>query len=289
MSKLFSSVLFSSAILLTFSSASAFALPTVKGSQASLTVPSSLTASYDFEGIVGLDDCSGSLIRFAQSLDTDQAMVLTNGHCLESGMPAPGTVISGQASSRGFSLMSSDGTVAGNLTATQVLYSTMTKTDITLYRTQETYAQIMTQYGVRPFELASTHPLKGVAIEVISGYWQRGYSCSIDGFVNEVKEADWTWMDSIRYSATGCDVIGGTSGSPVLATGTRTVIGINNTTNESGERCTVDNPCEVDASGNVTYKEGLGYAEETYLIYTCTNANRDIDLTLPGCQLAKSM
>lgn len=250
-------------------------------------MPRSFTTSYDFEGIVALDDCSGSLIRFSNSLDTDQAMVLTNGHCLETGFPEPGQVIYGQGSSRQLNLMASDGRAVGTLTATQVIYSTMTDTDITLYRTQETYSQIMSQYGVRPFELASTHPQSGSAIEVISGYWHRGYSCAIDGFVNELREGDWTWKDSIRYSSSGCEVIGGTSGSPVLTSGSRTVIGINNTINENGEKCSVDNPCEVDPSGNITYKQGTGYAEETYLLYSCVNANRDIDLSMAGCLLPR--
>ena len=122
---------------------------------------------------------------------------------------------------------------------------------------------------------------------MISGFWKRGYSCSINGFVNELKEGEWTWKDSVRYSEPGCEVIGGTSGSPVIQAGTRTVVAINNTINEHGDKCSVDNPCEVDANGQITYKQGAGYAEETYQIHTCVNANRDIDLSLPGCQLAK--
>jgi V8-like Glu-specific endopeptidase len=283
-SQSFSSII-TLALSLAFSSTNAFALPILKKDQALPQIPRSFDTQYDFEGIVALDDCSGSLIRFSTSLDTDPAMVLTNGHCLESGMPTPGQVITGQASSRELDLMAADGTTVGSLTATQVLYSTMTHTDITLYRTQETYADILSQYGVHAFELASTHPASGTAIDVISGYWQRGYSCSIDGFVYELKEADWTWLDSVRYSSTGCDVIGGTSGSPVLQSGTRTVIAINNTGNKDGEKCTLDNPCEVDANGQITYTQGMSYGEETYLIYTCVNANRDIDLSMPGCQL----
>ena len=122
---------------------------------------------------------------------------------------------------------------------------------------------------------------------MISGYWQRGYRCLIDGFVNALKEDKYTWKDSIRYSNPGCEVIGGTSGSPIVLPGTRTVVGINNTGNESGERCTINNPCEIDAAGGVTYKKGLSYGEETYLLYSCIDANRNVDLAMEGCQLPK--
>jgi hypothetical protein len=49
----------------------------------------------------------------------------------------------------------------------------------------------------------------------------------------------------------------------------------------------VNNPCEVDKDGNVTYQKGIGYAQQTYWIYSCRNAAGKIDLTTPGCLLPK--
>src|SRR5690348_6298664 len=54
-------------------------------------------ATVDFAGTVALSDCSGSVIRFPNSADSDPALVLTNGHCLETGFPDPGQVITGQS------------------------------------------------------------------------------------------------------------------------------------------------------------------------------------------------
>jgi hypothetical protein len=82
-------------------------------------------------------------------------------------------------------------------------------------------------------------------------------------------------------------VIGGTSGSPIIARGTRTVIGINNTGNEDGLRCEENNPCEIDEKGNVFYQRGQNYGQQTYWIYSCLTPNFDIDLNKPGCLLAK--
>lgn len=51
----------------------------------------------NFAGTVSLSNCSGSVVRFPDSEDNDPAMVMSNGHCLETGFPAAGEVIVDQA------------------------------------------------------------------------------------------------------------------------------------------------------------------------------------------------
>ncbi|GAA4964363.1 hypothetical protein GCM10023238_34970 [Streptomyces heliomycini] len=69
---------------------------------------SALTApregAVNFAGAVSLSNCSGSVVRMPGSAADDPALVLTNGHCLESGFPAPGQVLVDRASSRTFGL-----------------------------------------------------------------------------------------------------------------------------------------------------------------------------------------
>ncbi|MFJ9564416.1 trypsin-like peptidase domain-containing protein [Streptomyces fuscichromogenes] len=240
----------------------------------------------DFAGTVSLSNCSGSVIRFPNSADSDPALVLTNGHCLETGFPDPGEVITGQSSSRTFGLLNSAGTKVATLRANQVVYSTMTDTDITIYRTTTTYAAIKSSYGISPLTVSATHPVAGTAIKVVSGYWKTIYSCNIDGFVYRLKEGDWTWKDSVRYTS-ACNTIGGTSGSPVIDTSTGQVVAVNNTGNEDGERCTVDNPCEVAENGTVTVRQGINYAEETYLIPACFTTGNVLNLSASACTLPK--
>lgn len=238
------------------------------------------SADVSFAGTVALSNCSGSLVRVPSATDDDKALVLTNGHCLESGMPGPGEVIVDQPSHRTFSLLSADGQDSvGTLTATTVEYATMTDTDVTLYQVSKTYGEIQQQYGIAALALSTEHPTAGTDIAVVSGYWQQTYSCAIDGFVPELHEADWVWKDSVRYTEP-CHVIGGTSGSPVVDTATGQVVAINNTTNEDGEQCTLNNPCEVAADGTVTVHQGIGYAEETYGLATCIQGST-IDLGSP--------
>ncbi|MGG2464545.1 S1 family peptidase [Streptomyces sp. RGM 3693] len=244
------------------------------------------TKAVDFAGTVALDDCSGSIVKMPTSQPNDPALVMTNGHCLESGMPSAGQVIVDQPSTRSFTVLDKAAGDLGTIQATKVTYATMTDTDVTLYETGSTYAEIEQKYGIKPLELSTDHPTKGAGITVVSGYWKKTYTCSIDGFAPTLKEGDWTWKDSVRYTPE-CKVIGGTSGSPVVDNSTGKVTAINNTINENGERCTLNNPCEVDESGNVTVHNGIGYAQETYTIPKCFGTGNKLDLNAAGCTLPK--
>ncbi|MER5637217.1 serine protease [Kitasatospora sp. NPDC002227] len=271
------------ALLLAGATALAGAAPASAATAAAKAAPA---VTVNFAGTVALSDCSGSVVRMPNSLATDPALVLTNGHCLETGMPDPGQVIVDQSSNRSFTLLSASGGRLGTLRATKVAYSTMTDTDVTIYQLSTTYASIQSKYGISPLTISTTHPAAGASIKVVSGYWKKIYSCNIDAFVYKLHEGDWWFKDSVRYTS-ACNTIGGTSGSPVVDTATGLLVAVNNTGNENGEYCTVDNPCEVDASGNVTIHQGINYAEETYGIPACFGAGNKLDLTAAGCALPK--
>ncbi|MFF6993499.1 serine protease [Streptomyces sp. NPDC008313] len=248
--------------------------------------PAPAVRAVNFAGTVALSNCSGSVVRMPGSEDDDPALVLSNGHCLETGFPEPGEVIVDQPSSRSFSLLNSAGSRVATLRASKIAYATMTDTDISVYQLTRTYAQIKSSYGISALTLDAAHPAAGTAIKVVSGYWKRIYSCNVDGFAYRLKEGGWTWKDSVRYTS-ACDTIGGTSGSPVVDNATGKVVAVNNTGNEDGGRCTDNNPCEVDANGNVTVREGINYAQETYLIVPCVGLDNKFDLSRPGCALPK--
>lgn len=142
----------------------------------------------NFAGTVALSNCSGSVVRVPNSLPTDPALVLSNGHCLESGMPAAGQVVKDKASSRSFSLLNASGSKVATLRASKISYATMTDTDISIYQLTKTYAQISSQYGISALTLNDAHPVQGTAIKVVSGYWKRTYSCNVDGFAYRLKE-----------------------------------------------------------------------------------------------------
>lgn len=271
------------------SSVSAFAFPKAPFNALETKVKrlKGIQNQYDFEGIVKLSNCSGSLVKFSGQPDTMNAYVLTNGHCLSlpGGFLKPGEVVTNRTVNRRMRIFDRN-MKAMNVTATKILYGTMTNTDSAIYQLKETYKQIEDR-GIRPYLLDTTRPVVGANIEIISGYWERGYRCHIDGFVFKLLEAGWTFTDSIRYSEPGCDTIGGTSGSPIIADGTKVVVGINNTGNDSGERCTMNNPCEMDEDGNITVRKKWSYGQQTYNFYTCLTPDFRIDTTLSGCELPK--
>lgn len=239
-----------------------------------------------FAGTVALSNCSGSVVRAPSSLPGDPALVLSNGHCLETGFPDPGEVLLNRPSTRSFTLLNAAGSGVGTLRAGKIAYGTMTDTDVSLYQLTRTYAQIESSYGIKALELDGARPTQGTAVTVASGYWKRTYSCAVDGFAYRLKEGAWTWKDSVRYTS-ACRTIGGTSGSPVINDATGKVVAVNNTGNEDGQRCTDNNPCEVDENGTVTVREGINYAQQTYGIVPCIGAGNQIDLNRAGCALPK--
>ncbi|MDQ0932294.1 S1 family peptidase [Streptomyces turgidiscabies] len=240
----------------------------------------------NFAGTVSLSNCSGSLVRFPDSEAGDPALVMSNGHCLESGFPAAGEVVVNKASSRAFGLLNASATRVATLRASKIAYATMTDTDVSIYQLTTTYAAIKSSYNISPLTLNDTHPVVGTPITVVSGYWKRTYACNVDGFSYRLKEGEWTWKDSVRYTS-ACKTIGGTSGSPVVDNATGNVVAVNNTGNEDGARCTDNNPCEVDANGTVTVREGINYAQETYQIPACFGVGNKLDLSRSGCTLPK--
>ena len=250
----------------------------------------SYASGFEHDGIASTAICSASLVRFKTSLDSDKAILLTNGHCAKESfgpMLKPGEVLFNRPFEMGADILNRNGDAIASLHSHRVLYATMTSTDLSLFEFDETYSQIESLSGAKALVLSDMQPSPGTPIQIASGYWNRTYSCSVDATIPTLKEDVYTFNDSIRYSQPGCEIVGGTSGSPLISSITGEVVGINNTTNEDGESCTMNNPCEVDRSGQVTAAKGRGYGQQTYQIYGCLNSARKMDLTLPTCSLAK--
>jgi len=256
--------------------------------------PDELTA------IVELSNCSGSVVRLRTSQPTDHALVLTNGHCIGGGFLDPGEAVAGRPSTRRMNVLEPDALVPGPpmgpppdtgvrvaVQASELVYATMTTTDMALYRLTITYGELENDHGVHAMTIIDRHPDAGTAILVPSGYWHALFACSIDAFVYGLREGGWMFEDSIRYTQPGCETIGGTSGSPIVATATHEVIGINNTANEGGTACSVNNPCEVDARGHTMSFEDGRYGQQIYLLYGCLSPTNELDFDLPGCHLPR--
>ena len=247
--------------------------------------PAAPAVAADLTATIKLNNCSASLVRFPTSRAGDRAMMLTNGHCFEGGFIPSGQVITNRSSTRRGTLRNASGTAVATLTADRVLYATMTGTDVTLYRLTRTFASIQSSTGIAARTIAASHPAAGDTF-VPSGFFAQVFNCDIQTFVPTLREDRWTWHDSIKH-APGCGTIHGTSGSPIVSVATGQVVGINNTANDNGQVCTLNNPCEVGPDGVPHATKGLKYGQETYWFDTCVSAQRTIDLNKAGCLLTK--
>ena len=243
-------------------------------------------AKYSFEGIVKLSNCSGSIIKLSGQPNTAPAIMMTNGHCIKNpgGFLKPGEVVVNRESNMRSKVFDKKMRLY-NIQASKLLYATMTNTDVAYYELKQTYQEIENM-GIEPLTLDSTMPIIGTDIDIISGYWERGYRCHIDGLVFALLEGDWTFTNSLRYSEKGCETIGGTSGSPIIQTDSRTVVGINNTGNRDGGRCEINNPCEQDDNGDINVML-RSYGQQTYNLYNCLTPDFQIDLEMASCDLPK--
>ena len=248
--------------------------------------PAQAVSATTLASTIALSNCSASLVRYPTSASGDRAMMLTNGHCYEGGFLSAGQVLQNRTSSRSGTLLNASGRSLGTVRADRVLYATMTGTDVTLYRLTSTYATLSSRYGATALTISASRAPAGASIAIPSSYWKRIWNCKIDSFVTTLREGEWTWHDSIRYDV-NCDTIHGTSGSPIVNASTGQIVGINNTGNDDGEMCTLNNPCEVDANGVTHAYLGQSYGQETYWFTTCLTSSRTIDLTISGCLLTK--
>ena len=181
-----------------------------------------------------------------------------------------------------FALLGADGTRLARVHADRLIYATMHRTDLALYRLPMTYADLAAD-GVTPLTVKARHAKRRGVVTIPSGYWRETYTCHMRGYAYKLKEQIWTWRDSLRYVGPDCQTKGGTSGAPVL-NAHRRVIGVNNT-GYVGGRARRDTVCEVSADGTRRVYRHRDYGQQTWWITTCLDDQRRVDLSVTGCRL----
>ena len=239
-----------------------------------------------FAGTARLPGCSGAVVRWPAALDTDRAVVLTNGHCVRRPFLGAREVLVDERRWMRVELLDGVGEVVLAARAVSLTYASMYRTDVALLRLRETYADLAGA-GVAPLSLAAEGPSRGDRIRIPSGYWTEQRACTTTGTAYRLHERTWDWWDSIRLPARdGCAIRGGYSGSPVVSRKTGLVVGVANTGYVGGRRC-VDSACEENRRGRVVMRRGMNYGQQTAWLLGCLDAGRTFDLDVPGCQLAK--
>jgi hypothetical protein len=277
-----------------------FAVPAISHASAGTVVdarPRARGDATDFRGAVEIFNCSGALVRWANSRTSDPAMMLTNGHCFQaSDKRGAGArwftreVIVDQPDARAVTLLDRRGDDLGVVRARRVLYSTSFKTDVGLYTLRRTFGEIRQAFHVRALMIADGPPSPHAAVDVPSGFSREEYRCDLNGQLFRLFNDDFHWRRSIRLARSStCHTIRGTSGSPLIDPGTGAVVGVNNAINvppHGTARCTFS-LCEQRKDGHISVHPHRRYAQQTWWLTTCVGAHRRLDLDLPGCLLPK--
>jgi len=223
------------------------------------------------------------VVRTAASAPEDPALVLTNGHCVQGDRPAPGAALVDQPADREAQIADAQGYPQATTHLNRLVYATMTGTDIALYRADKTYAQLAAE-GAKVFQLTTTPIQPGDPLTL--AYSSSRLNCTAEAVVPHLREGGYQLDRSIRYATTqGCAPWHGMSGSALLAADGTTVAGVHNTHNDSGEQCTDNNPCEVDAYGTVTSTKDRGYGQQVDQIAGCLTTGSKLDLSRESCAL----
>jgi len=247
---------------------------------------SPVAAEGRFAGTVRLPGCSGAVVRWPAALDTDRAVVLTNGHCVRRPFLGAREVLVDEKRFTKVELLDGRGRVALPARAVRLQYASMYRTDVALLTLRETYADLAGA-GVTPLALADAGPSRGDRIRIPSGYWTEQRACTTTGTAYRLHERSWDWWRSIRLPARdGCAIRGGYSGSPIVSRETGLVVGVANTGYVGGRRC-IDSACEEDRRGRIVMRRDMNYGQQTSWLLGCLDAGRTFDLEVDGCRLAK--
>ena len=224
--------------------------------------------------------CSGVVVRLAHNQDAP-AVLLTNGHCYDKKLKSD-AFVADQAHRQSVSLLARGGR-SRQFNIARILYATMTGTDLALMELSATYRELA-DAGIDSYDISPQPAAANEAVVMVSGYLASAQNCVVEKVVPRILEAPWEWRDS--YKLKGCNGDrNGTSGSPLISAATNRIVGLFNTANDDGMRCTFNNPCEADADGGIVVEKGGAYAQRVDQILTCLDAEGRFDVNVPSCRL----
>lgn len=234
--------------------------------------------------------CTGTFINSGGDPEAP-AYLLTNGHCAQEW---DGNAVNIDQPADGWEAVfnyfidTQDRQIA--VPAAKVAYSTMKGRDIAIIELDSTVGELMAQ-GIMPLDLADVEPegswpmivigapVTGVPPEIA---YLRQEACTANGRAG-LFEFVWHFDDAFRNNCQ--DIYGGSSGSPVLESGTDEIVALMNTTNIGGlTSCYLGAPCEVTTAGTV-FRPDTSYATPVVGLDACFNAYGTFTLNAEGCPL----
>lgn len=241
---------------------------------------------------VGVLTCTASFLK-TSTLPDAPAYLISNGHCAQEpfDFASSNAVIIDKPTSdyAEFNYFHDSKGSTIRVAVTDIAYSTMKGTDISILKTDKTVRE-MQMLGLQPFSLSKKVP------ELNAGIVVSGIPITIDavtlsrcstGAVIDVVEYNWHWFQSVSNRCSG--ISSGSSGGPVFTqTVPPEIVGLINTTSVGavGETCYMGNPCAVTPAGAELIKD-QNYMVQTLEIDNCFDDSGLFSLTHDGCLLPK--
>lgn len=238
-------------------------------------------------GFPAIEGCQSSIVKAAESRDQDPALLLTNGHCVpivepDRERPAVGKTISDQPTDASLGFTDAQGYVLTKAHIDRLVFATMSGTDVAVYRLDKSFAQLQDE-GVRVLKIAKKGPSAGDRVTLMTA---DPLSCQIEAVVPTLREDGYEQHDALRMKAgDDCETFPGFSGAALVAPDGETVVGINNSNNREGEKCTENGPCEVGAGGKIEVFTNQAYGQQVALLNDCITGGSGADLDAAGCDL----
>ena len=261
-------MLFFLSLVLNFFQVVAAEIPTPDLDEPLMDVLIRSAVSISWDGRIGV--CSGSLVQFEGLSDSQPALVVTNGHCINEGsidvygvrMPAIGEILIDIPTSAHIFLS------FGRLQAERLLVGTMTRTDIAIYQLHLSYKELI-QIGAQPLRVNQTETQhENEQVWVVSHLLRTISPCLINGIDLSIQEDQWVLEGVLGLVGESCQLIPGMSGSPVVNRNGQ-LIGVVSTSNEGGKDCSLDNPCEIQADGGRKSFDSKNYAVSITQLNQC--------------------
>jgi V8-like Glu-specific endopeptidase len=231
--------------------------------------------------------CSGVIVDFKRKLK-DKAVFLTAGHCTPDGEGtiSPGTYLINQQYRRAIVNV---GIKEGFMRVTpgNTLYASVDERDVAFIELEETYQQLKDK-GAKIYKISNKLTTPGTPIQIISGYWKERQSCTVDHHIPLLGSTYYSWANSTFYVK--CPIRPGYSGSPVLNSLTKEVVGVLSLGTRPECSSFSIGKCvpERDINGKISYAASGGYVMMTNDILNCVNDKGSIDLSPSNCKLKKT-
>ena len=250
----------------------------------------------EYSGVGRYGGCTGTLIETGGGSGAP-AYILTNGHCVGTGLLSPNGVTIDQDANNLKKMYfkyyvendTEDFLIVNNKT---IKFASMDGTDVAVVELDTTLSALK-ELGITAFTLSATKPTlctqaRNVGVP-LSGMREQNIGLRLsDCYIGDevsLHEGVYRFTESIRHR---CSIVGGNSGSPIFNRQTGAIIGVVNTAVNDNEvntsDCALNKPCEISSSGATSTEPEENYGQYIDFLTGCFSEGV-FDIDLSTCEI----